>query len=155
MILSSFPWEPPICLHSPPGDRVPLPLAPGAPCGGLLGLPFFPPLQRSITLKCGSWWSPFSLAASSALRMCLPDRIYSSCRGGSCSYEEWLSRLLAMESRGLKGRMWVFPLRSWTKACNRLSPVVLPSTAVSLSFAPLWVSLSWSTAGGVFASTTG
>jgi len=72
LILSSFAWNPPICLPSPPGDQVPLPLPPGAPCGGLLELPLISPLHRSINFKCGSWWSPFSVAVSPAWRMCLP-----------------------------------------------------------------------------------
>jgi len=66
LMLSSVAWDPPICLPSPPGDRVPLLLPPGPPFGGPLKPPLVPPLHRSRIFKCGSWWSPFSVAVLSA-----------------------------------------------------------------------------------------
>jgi hypothetical protein len=60
-------------------------------------------MHRYIIVKCGSEWRPLSSAVRSILRIFLPARMYTSCKGGRESLREYLSRFVAIESVDWKG----------------------------------------------------
>ena len=87
-LFSTLVGPPPMPLVLPSEARFPRPLPPELPFADPLVPPLIPPLHRRRILKCGSWWSPFSIPVRSAWMIGLPDKIYSSAKGGRWSCEE-------------------------------------------------------------------